>query len=110
MEIFKTVNGLGATVGYSVIANNAVLAQFDNFDDALKFSQATPPAPTFDKLTKANKRAVIDARAFIRHGNLDSAARLVSFCIRASLRKAEKAELLYFAKFHKIDINPEFIC
>ena len=82
-----------------VIPANALTAWFDY-----------APAPTFEKLTKANKRAVIDARAFIRHDNLDSAARLVSFCIRASLRKAEKAELLYFAKFHKIDTSPEFIC
>ena len=67
-------------------------------------------APTLTKLTKANARAVIDARAFIRHGNIDSAARLVSFCIRASLRKTEKAELLYFAQFHGLNTNPEFIC
>jgi hypothetical protein len=75
-------------------------------DEGIKMTQA----PTLTKLTKANARAVIDARAFIRHDNLGAAARLISFCIRASMRKTEKAELMYFAQFHKIDNHSDFIC
>jgi hypothetical protein len=47
--------------------------------------------------------------AYQAMGNLDSIARILSFMIRASLRKSEQAELYKIAEQYGVTNNPEFI-
>ena len=60
-------------------------------------------------LTKANQKQVKMLDAYQAMGNLDSIARILSFMIRASLRKSEQAELYKIAEQYGVTNNPEFI-
>jgi len=60
-------------------------------------------------LTKANQKQVKMLDGYQAMGNLDSIARILSFMIRASLRKSEQTELYKIAAQYGVTNNPEFI-
>ena len=60
-------------------------------------------------LTKANQKEVQKLSAYQASGNLDAIARILSFMIRASLRKSEQTELYKIAAQYGVTNNPEFI-
>lgn len=60
-------------------------------------------------MTKAQARDVAQARAALKMGMDDYAARSISMLIRAALRNSDALELIAVAKEMGIDKHPEFI-
>jgi hypothetical protein len=61
-------------------------------------------------LTKANQKQVATLKQYQALGNTGAIARVLSFMIRASLRKTEQTELRALAEVFHVTNHPEFIC
>jgi hypothetical protein len=61
-------------------------------------------------LTKANAKQVQILTRYWQAGNDGAVARVLSFMIRASLRKTEQTELRKIATQFNVANHPEFIC
>jgi len=61
-------------------------------------------------LTKANQKQVKTLDQYRALGNTGAIARIISFMIRASLRKTEQAELRALAAQFGVTNHPDFIC
>ena len=60
-------------------------------------------------LTKANQKQVQTLQAYATIGNTGAVARVLSFMIRASLRKSEQTELKQIAAQFNVANHPEFL-
>jgi hypothetical protein len=61
-------------------------------------------------LTKANQKQVATLKQYQALGNTGAIARILSFMIRASLRKTEQTELRALAEVFHVTTHPDFIC
>lgn len=61
-------------------------------------------------LTKANQKQVKTLEQYRALGNTGAIARIISFMIRASMRKTEQAELRALAASFGVTNHPDFIC
>jgi hypothetical protein len=61
-------------------------------------------------LTKANQKQVATLKQYQALGNTGAIARVLSFMIRASLRKTEQAELRALAAQFGVTTHPDYIC
>jgi hypothetical protein len=61
-------------------------------------------------LTKANQKQVATLKQYQALGNTGAIARVLSFMIRASLRKTEQTELRQLAAQFGVVNHPDFIC
>jgi hypothetical protein len=61
-------------------------------------------------LTKANQKEVKTLEQYRALGNTGAIARILSFMIRASLRKTEQAELRALAASFGVINHPDYIC
>jgi len=61
-------------------------------------------------LTKANQKQVTTLKQYQALGNTGAIARILSFMIRASLRKTEQAELRALAASFGVTNHPDYIC
>jgi hypothetical protein len=61
-------------------------------------------------LTKANQKQVVTLQRYQAAGNSGAVARVLSFMIRASLRKTEQIELRALAAQFGVTNHPDFIC
>jgi hypothetical protein len=61
-------------------------------------------------LTKANQKQVKTLEQYRALGNTGAIARILSFMIRASLRKTEQVELRQLAAQFGVINHPDFIC
>jgi hypothetical protein len=61
-------------------------------------------------LTKANQKQVVTLKQYQALGNTGAIARIISFMIRASLRKTEQVELRALATQFGVTNHPDFIC
>jgi hypothetical protein len=61
-------------------------------------------------LTKANQKQVATLKQYQALGNTGAIARIISFMIRASLRKTEQTELRALAAQFGVTTHPDFIC
>jgi hypothetical protein len=61
-------------------------------------------------LTKANQKQVVTLKQYQALGNTGAIARIISFMIRASLRKTEQTELRQLATQFGVTNHPDYIC
>jgi hypothetical protein len=61
-------------------------------------------------LTKANQKQVVTLKQYQALGNTGAIARILSFMIRASLRKTEQVELRALATQFGVTNHPDYIC
>tara|TARA_R110000868_G_C10578104_1_gene738370 strand:+ start:468 stop:656 length:189 start_codon:yes stop_codon:yes gene_type:complete len=61
-------------------------------------------------LTKANQKQVATLKQYQALGNTGAIARIISFMIRASLRKTEQVELRQLAAQFGVTNHPDYIC
>ena len=61
-------------------------------------------------LTKANQKQVVTLKQYQALGNTGAIARIISFMIRASLRKTEQVELRALATQFGVTNHPDYIC
>ena len=61
-------------------------------------------------LTKANQKHVATLKQYQALGNTGAIARIISFMIRASLRKTEQVELRQLAAQFGVTNHPDYIC
>jgi hypothetical protein len=61
-------------------------------------------------LTKANQKQVKTLEQYQALGNTGAVARIISFMIRASLRKTEQTELRTLAAQFGVTNHPDYIC
>lgn len=61
-------------------------------------------------LTKANQKQVVTLKQYQALGNTGAIARIISFMIRASLRKTEQTELRTLATQFGVTNHPDYIC
>ena len=61
-------------------------------------------------LTKANQKQVVTLKQYQALGNTGAIARILSFMIRASLRKTEQTELRQLATQFGVNNHPDYIC
>jgi len=61
-------------------------------------------------LTKANQKQVTTLKQYQALGNTGAIARIISFMIRASLRKTEQVELRALATQFGVTNHPDYIC
>jgi hypothetical protein len=61
-------------------------------------------------LTKANQKQVVTLKQYQALGNTGAIARIISFMIRASLRKTEQTELRALATQFGVTNHPDYIC
>ena len=61
-------------------------------------------------LTKANQKQVVTLKQYQALGNTGAIARIISFMIRASLRKTEQTELRQLAAQFGVTNHSDFIC
>jgi hypothetical protein len=64
----------------------------------------------YKMLTKANQKQVKTLEQYRALGNTGAIARILSFMIRASLRKTEQVELRQLAAQFGVINHPDFIC
>jgi hypothetical protein len=61
-------------------------------------------------LTKANQKQAATLKQYQALGNTGAIARVLSFMIRASLRKTEQTELRQLAAQFGVTTHPDYIC
>jgi hypothetical protein len=61
-------------------------------------------------LTKANQKQVVTLKQYQALGNTGAIARILSFMIRASMRKTEQTELRQLATQFGVTTHPDYIC